>query len=120
MSAPINSLWGRPWDISPLAFGIWIVRTEEHCGYYLEPEQNRAVPEDWQVATVANLGLAGWYKSDRDWCLVALTFPCSFSRDERVKAKRTFEAWIAPKLVAAHDKTGRGQTARPHEASSAA
>jgi hypothetical protein len=53
------------------------------------------------MATFANLGLAGWYRSDRDWCLVALTFPCSFSRDERAMAKRTFTAWIAPKLLMA-------------------
>ena len=100
-TTPGNSPWGRLRDISPLASGIWIVRTEGHGGYYLEPEQNRAVPEDWKVATFANLGLAGWYKGDRDGCLVVLTFPHSFSQDERTRAKRTFEAWIAPKLIVA-------------------
>ncbi len=99
MSAPAKSPWGQLRDVAPVASGIWIVRTEAHSGYYLEYEQNRAVPKDWQVVTFANLGLAGWYKSDREWCLVVLTFPCSFSCEERALAKRTFDAWIAPKLV---------------------
>ncbi len=99
MSAPAKSPWGRPLDVKPVASGIWIVTTEAHSGYYLEYEQNRAVPKDWQVTTFANWGLAGWYESGQEGCLVVLTFPCSFSRDERTLAKRTFSAWIAPKLV---------------------
>ena len=71
-----------------------MVQTASHGGFYLDAEMNAQVPEAWRVATFNDLGLAGWYEEDCDWCLVALTFPQHFTVSQMADAYRTFGGFV--------------------------
>lgn len=91
--------WGTPDHACAYDEGVTFYGTASHGGFHLSAEANEKVPAAWRAASFKRLGEAGWYEEDCDWCMVALTFPASFSAAQLGLARRTFDACIAPKLV---------------------
>ena len=97
MSTP----WGPAQTTEDIGRGIVSVTTASHGGLRVPPELNRSIPLAWREASFNGRGKSGWYEEDCDWCMVALTFPTCFTTPQLIAAQRTFDAWIAPKLVKA-------------------
>ena len=102
------SPWGTPDNIERIAPGIWLVETPSHGGYFVEPEQRKAIPQSWQRASFTGQGAHGWYEEDCDWCMVALAFPHLFSQANRDAAWRTFRNWLEPNGLTPHPVNDMG------------
>ena len=93
--------WGAPQSVEKLTSGVYSVTTASHGGIYCDPIANATIPADWRRASWSGRGMTGWYEEDADWSMVALTFPEAFKPSDLLAARRTFDAWIAPKLTVA-------------------
>lgn len=81
----IDTPWGKPTNIIPIAEGITSYTTASHGGIHLSPERQEQMPEV--------LRLNGrWYEEDCNWCLVAVAFPTLFI-DKYEYAVKTLKNW---------------------------
>jgi hypothetical protein len=101
--------WGPAQDVIPVANGegIAFVSTASHGGYYVPAAMLAKMPLAARLASFNGQGLVGWFEEDCDWCLVVLSFPDLFSKDNHDAAEQALrgnllmaKSWNEPGRVA--------------------
>lgn len=104
-----TSPWGVIDHVVAVAPGIAFVTTPSHGGYYLAPDRLQAVDARW--------GCPGpWFEEDRDWAVVAFTFPDQFTAAQPSAALAHADAILRAALPDAYEAI-TGRSVAPGESS---
>jgi hypothetical protein len=98
LRCPIQTPWGRAITREFVAPNVWVVTTESHGGYYVEPSVRERIPLVFRRATFTRD--QAWYEEDVDWAIVARYFPEAFPPEAHELAE-TILRQCHPRVLAA-------------------
>ena len=89
---PAHTPWGKPDEITPLADGIVWYSTPSHGGFWLSPKRMKEMRIELEAMSYTG---NQWFEEDVSWAAVALQWPELFNEEDRQRAERTRQGWLA-------------------------